>query len=356
MGSAARRWWWIPFILLTAFVGQAVIYTNLVAADLDVPSDFELSDALGRRLPPVIGWIFAQIQIALIAAAMTGLLVGYLWQAFRRRSQTNEFERYRLATEAEFDLLRRETDALADANGRAEALQEEVTTARTRITFLNKERKNEAVLTRQRVEGLAIQISTLKAALDTRDQELQDQVDETAEVNAKLEIVTSNLAEARHELKETRAQAAQLRQQLKESSNQDYGDSSTSLLFIEMETLDHHGPKDSTNGALAVSKSQLDCSPFDHCDDLTLIRGIGDATQLTLKELGIESWEQILRLDELDEPRPETLAAMQIRCQTEGWADQASELIERFPLSEPYNRPTKATIDDFQAPELDKAR
>lgn len=195
VGSVARRWWWIPFLLVIALVVQAVLLTRDAAPELGLPPvDDELSGQ--ARI------LFGLIVVSLVLSLVIGIVLGMLWRWFRRRTERAEFERYRLTSEAELARLSRELFEVTNNDERTRELEAQVATAQTRIRFLHKERKNEAVLTRQRVEGLTAQIG----ALQNRLQELNAENQTLKTDNAELTSTLAQLTESVETLTETQGE------------------------------------------------------------------------------------------------------------------------------------------------------
>jgi NADH-quinone oxidoreductase subunit E len=82
-----------------------------------------------------------------------------------------------------------------------------------------------------------------------------------------------------------------------------------------------------------------------HHDDLKVINGIGPYMEKTLNGFEVKSWEQLAALKKADvEKVSEAIGAFPGRIERDGWVRQARDLVRRFPLRSPYDRPTRKTF------------
>ncbi|MGB5755743.1 MAG: hypothetical protein WBM50_02410, partial [Acidimicrobiales bacterium] len=83
----------------------------------------------------------------------------------------------------------------------------------------------------------------------------------------------------------------------------------------------------------------------DHRDDLQVVNGIGPVSEKTLNALGIRTWEQLAAMTPAEVDRvDEALGSFRGRIERDQWIGQAADLIRRFPLREPYDRPDRKTV------------
>lgn len=83
----------------------------------------------------------------------------------------------------------------------------------------------------------------------------------------------------------------------------------------------------------------------DHVDDLKRIHGIGPVMEKTLQSFGIQTWEQLAAFRKADvEKVTKAIDAFPGRIERDEWVRQAKDLVERFPLGTPYDRPTRETF------------
>ncbi|MDH3303241.1 MAG: hypothetical protein OES24_22280, partial [Acidimicrobiia bacterium] len=89
-----------------------------------------------------------------------------------------------------------------------------------------------------------------------------------------------------------------------------------------------------------------------HTDDLKVINGIGPVMEKTLQSLGIQTWEQLAALGKADVDKvTAAIDAFPGRIERDEWVRQAADLVKRFPLRSPYDRPTRKTfLNESTAP------
>jgi predicted flap endonuclease-1-like 5' DNA nuclease len=89
----------------------------------------------------------------------------------------------------------------------------------------------------------------------------------------------------------------------------------------------------------------IDLVEVTHRDDLKIIKGIGPALESKLNEMGIATWEQIAALTTGQIAAVgEEIAVFPGRIKRDDWVGQAASFVERFPLTDPYDRPSKKTL------------
>ena len=81
-----------------------------------------------------------------------------------------------------------------------------------------------------------------------------------------------------------------------------------------------------------------------HSDDLKVVNGIGPVLESTLNGYGIRSWEQLAALTDAEVSTVNDALKFPGRIERDQWIAQAKELTRRFPLTEPYHRPTRKTF------------
>ena len=82
-----------------------------------------------------------------------------------------------------------------------------------------------------------------------------------------------------------------------------------------------------------------------HTDDLKVINGIGPVMEKTLRSFGIKTWEQLAAFRDTDVATvTDAIDAFPGRIERDEWVRQARDLVERFPLRSPYDRPTRETF------------
>ena len=81
-----------------------------------------------------------------------------------------------------------------------------------------------------------------------------------------------------------------------------------------------------------------------HHDDLKVVNGIGPVLEKTLNDHGIATWEQLAALTTAEIETLDTTLEFPGRIERDGWVAQAADLIARFPLTDPYHRPTRKTF------------
>jgi len=81
-----------------------------------------------------------------------------------------------------------------------------------------------------------------------------------------------------------------------------------------------------------------------HKDDLKVINGIGPKMESILNSFGITCWEQLAAFKKADiEKVTDAIDAFPGRIERDEWVPQAKDLVKRFPLTDPYHRPTRET-------------
>ncbi len=95
----------------------------------------------------------------------------------------------------------------------------------------------------------------------------------------------------------------------------------------------------------STGTTKLGTAAAGHEDDLKVVSGIGPVMEKTLKEFDIQSWEQLAAFTAEDVAKvTEAISAFPGRIERDKWVEQAKELVEKFPLNDPYDRPTRETF------------
>ena len=91
--------------------------------------------------------------------------------------------------------------------------------------------------------------------------------------------------------------------------------------------------------------TELGTLAANHEDDLKVVNGIGPVMEETLKGFGIQSWEQLAAFSADDIAKvTEAISSFPGRIERDQWVEQAQDLVVRFPLTTPYDRPTRDTF------------
>ena len=91
-------------------------------------------------------------------------------------------------------------------------------------------------------------------------------------------------------------------------------------------------------------KTTLGTAGAGHTDDLKVVNGIGPKMEGILNSYGITAWEQLAAFKKADvEKVTEAINTFPGRIERDEWVAQAKDLVKRFPLTDPYNRPTRET-------------
>lgn len=94
-----------------------------------------------------------------------------------------------------------------------------------------------------------------------------------------------------------------------------------------------------------VGTTKLGTPGAGHSDDLKVVNGIGPVMERTLHSFGIKTWEQLAAFTAEDvEKVSDAIETFPGRIERDGWVAQAKDLVERFPLTDPYHRPTRKTF------------
>lgn len=272
-------------------------------------------------------WLFSLIWIALLVCFGLGVLLSTVWWMWRRRAINAEYEKRRLAAEAESDRLRLRVSSLKLSEARADDLQLDLEKARTdstRLPELEKELK-ELRLRIGLVSELENQIINLRTRADQADRlerkliDLENQLSATPTSSSEPVVVREEI-ETASVLVDDRA------------GSEDSEDSETANTSVD-------------DKARSEDSEEISIIEVSHEDDLKVIKGIGPSMEAKLNGMGIKSWEQLAALSE-DEVKVvgTVIAVFPDRIKRDSWVSQAAEFVERFPLSEPYDRPTKETL------------
>ena len=84
-----------------------------------------------------------------------------------------------------------------------------------------------------------------------------------------------------------------------------------------------------------------------HSDDLTVIKGIGARIESLLNSRGITRWDDLARLDEVDQTELESHIDVPAAIDLESWIAQAKLLVARYPegTGRPNKREYRRTTD-----------
>lgn len=329
-------------------------------------------------------WLFSLIWIPLVVCFALGALLSTAWWMWRRRAVHAEYEKRRLAAEAESDRLRLRVSSLKLSEARADDLQLELEKARTdstRLPTLERELK-ELRLQIGLVTELENQIINLRTRADQADRlerqladleyQLAGDSDEPAAASVpelEPEAEQAESAEASepapeiepekgsapedaesHVTEPVEADAdADVDADIEHDEAQDDAGAVIELrpvidLDAEPDRIDDH-----TAGGTEHGSDVIDLVDVSHADDLKIIKGIGPSLESKLNGMGITTWEQLAALTNGQvETVGEVIAVFPGRIKRDNWIEQAALFIERFPLTEPYDRPTKETLKNYR--------
>jgi len=103
-------------------------------------------------------------------------------------------------------------------------------------------------------------------------------------------------------------------------------------------------PKPRPKPAWSKGTTKLGTPGAGHTDDLKVVNGIGPKMEGILKDYGITAWEQLAAFTKADvEKVTEAIDTFPGRIERDEWVAQAKDLVKRFPLKSPYDRPTRKT-------------
>ena len=103
------------------------------------------------------------------------------------------------------------------------------------------------------------------------------------------------------------------------------------------------GPKKVTKWRSGTTK--LGTAGAGHTDDLKVVNGIGPVMEKTLNGFGIQTWEQLAAFSKADVTKVnDAIDSFPGRIERDNWVSQAADLMKRFPLHSPYDRPTRKTM------------
>ncbi|MGH1493833.1 MAG: helix-hairpin-helix domain-containing protein [Acidimicrobiales bacterium] len=101
----------------------------------------------------------------------------------------------------------------------------------------------------------------------------------------------------------------------------------------------------SASGSWRAGTTKLGTAGAAHRDDLKVVNGIGPVMEKTLNGFGINTWEQLAAFSKADvEKVTAAIDAFPGRIERDEWVSQAGDLVKRFPLNKPYDRPTRKTF------------
>ncbi|MEM7339855.1 MAG: hypothetical protein AAF467_14470 [Actinomycetota bacterium] len=323
------------------------------------------------------------MPIAIVLSLAVGCVLGAAWCWWRRERTATRFEQLWLNAEAETDRLRMQLHNLQPRLDRLDALEldarpdaeAEERLRRAEETALAEELAAARAPTagdRADAPSPEIEIDAADLALTAADDDvvLADVPPNGAEIIAlhdRGDRVTATAFgtegdAALAEMPDVELQAVHL--DLKEARRlaEQPGEAEVMALRADVDRLKHERdealaradefasrlaqatPPVAPVGAWQAGVTALGIAGAAHSDDLKVIRGIGPAMERMLNENGICSWEQLATLDDEGVAAVgEALPAFPGRIRRDDWVRQAQELVEAFPLTEPYQRPTQAT-------------
>jgi predicted flap endonuclease-1-like 5' DNA nuclease len=274
-------------------------------------------------------WLFSLIWIPLLVCFALGAALSTAWWMWRRRAVNAEYEKRRLAAEAESDRLRLRVSSLKLSETRADDLQLELEKARTdstRLPQLEKELK-ELRLQIGLVTELENQIINLRTRADQADRlerqltDLESQLPGGGESNSKSSDELDSADKSHAVAADDQAEPV--------------------IELRPVIDLDHEAGETTDDASGEV----IDLVEVTHRDDLKIIKGIGPALESKLNEMGIATWEQIAALTTGQIAAVgEEIAVFPGRIKRDDWVGQAASFVERFPLTDPYDRPSKKTL------------
>lgn len=268
-----------------------------------------------------MSWLFVIIWIPLFMSFCLGAVLATVWWVWRSRSINAEYEKRRLSAEAESDRLRLRISSLKEAEARADDLALDLEKARA-----------DAAKT---------------ATLEKQVVDLQAQVGLVSE----LENQVTNLRARADDADRLERELAQCRRQAEPAPSDNER---------EIDGIEPTEPTEATGGAGPAAAGEasdgtgsnlfmFDLPAADHTDDLQVIKGIGPSLEAKLNGLGIRTWEQLAQVSNGQlEAIGAAIAVFPGRITRDRWMEQAEEFIRRFPLTDPYHRPSRKTLKDFE--------
>ncbi|MEM9653901.1 MAG: hypothetical protein AAGA65_17550 [Actinomycetota bacterium] len=313
-------------------------------------------------------WLYALIWIPLVVCFGLGVLLATAWWLWRRRAVNAEYEKRRLAAEAESDRLRLRVSSLKRSEARADDLQLELEKARIQSARVP---KLEGELKELRVQlGLVTELENQIINLRTR----ADQADRLERKVADLEAQLAAIAPAPEPTPEADAVSASesavapapdsgraAAPDPDPTADVDVASASESAVApasgTESAPEPHAEPTPDTDAAPAPDPDPvidltdaenrgpdgrtIDLVEVNHRDDLQVIKGIGPSLEAKLHGMGITTWEQLAALTDEDVAAVGAgIAIFPGRIKRDQWVEQAAALVSGHPLTEPYNRPT----------------
>lgn len=269
-------------------------------------------------------WLLVIIWIPLVLCFGLGAALATTWWLWRGRSVNAEYEKRRLSAEAESDRLRLRISSLKEAEARADDLAIDLEQARANAARLPKLEKQIADLKIQvgLVAELENQVINLRARADDADR------------------LEREVAGLRH------------RSEQLESAVQAASDSDSDLSPAETPDQDQanvDGQPADTAESVGNEALVIDLVEPGHTDDLKVIKGIGPALEAKLNALGIRTWEQLAHVSNGQiEAIGQAIAVFPGRIKRDRWVEQAGDFVARFPLTDPYHRPTAETMRSFE--------
>ncbi len=305
------------------------------------------------------------LPLLLFSCIGAGLASVFWW--WRRRVADAEYHRHRLMAEAESDRLRLRVSSLRAAETRAEDLQIE----------LQKTQADAA-----RLPALVSEVKALRARAETIP-DLERELDTIREGAVEAKVMESQLAALRTEASRTidleseilslrarldraaelesrlaaaegkAARVAELESQLAAAERRAGtvegraagADAKGSRSSPAADAASHRNVDPIDGAPPPAEPSTLDSAAPEHRDDLQAVSGIGPVAEKTLNSLGIRTWEQLAALTPQDAIRvDEAIGSFPGRIERDQWIGQAADLVRRFPLRDPYDRPDRKAL------------
>lgn len=299
-------------------------------------------------------WLFSLIWIPLVVCFCLGVALSTVWWLWRRRAVNAEYEKRRLAAEAESDRLRLRVSSLKLSEARADDLQLELEKARTDATKLPELERELKELRLQigLVTELENQIINLRTRADQADRLEQQLVDLENQLAGERDATAESDQAPRHA--ETTApetaddvgpETATVETATGVTAT---GETATADLVDDVGPVIELRPVIDLDADVDRTDRAIDLVEVNHEDDLKVIKGIGPMLASKLNEMGITTWEQLAALTSAQvEAVGEVIAVFPGRITRDNWVEQAATFVERFPLTDPYDRPSKETLKNY---------
>jgi len=280
-----------------------------------------------------------------------------------------EAARVRRELEASKSALRDLDAALSDRIAQNETLASDLDAAQRQVASLNQQVVDRDLL-RSGLDDALVEIDQLEAELLRRSEEahrvrldvntahrrLAELELELADTNAVLLARTNPHAaeEKAAELAMAREHIEKLEAELEatESTILDLAASQRRIAELEAQVQKATASSGGTSSAPVPERMpeptiRMPLGAAQHRDDLTVIKGIGARIQSLLNDRGIRSWDDLARLDEVDQTELESHIDVPAPIDPEGWIAQAKLLAARYPerTGRPNKREYRRTTD-----------